>query len=192
MVKLTKIYTRGGDQGDTSLSDGSRRRKDDPRITAYGSVDELNAAVGIARLAAPSVIDDMLAHIQNDLFDLGADLSTPSKDSEDDFKPSDTVLRIADTQIIRLELEIDAVNAGLKTLTSFILPGGTPTAAHLHLARTICRRAERDTITASDQTDINPAAVRYLNRLSDHLFVLARLTNNGGKDDVLWVPGANR
>ena len=188
MVKLTKIYTRGGDKGQTSLAGGKRVEKDDARVTAYGTVDEANATIGIARLHTSGDADAMLSRIQNDMFDVGADLATPG----DDFEPSDMTLRATDAQVTRLEEEIDALNAGLADLTSFILPGGSPASAHLHLARTIVRRAERAAITASKADAINPTAIKYLNRLSDHLFVLARHLNDEGKSDVLWVPGANR
>ena len=187
MVKLTRIYTRGGDGGETSLVDGSRLAKDTARIAAYGTVDEANAVIGIARLHTDGDPDAMLARIQNDLFDLGADLATPGTEFADT-----PALRIVDTQIDRLEREIDAMNETLEPLTSFILPGGSPAAAHLHLARTTVRRAERLMVTAARDDTINPAAIRYANRLSDHLFVLARVLNDGGKGDVLWVPGANR
>lgn len=192
MVKLTKIYTRGGDNGQTSLADGTRRRKDEARIAAYGTVDEANATIGLARLATQSepdgTADAMLMRIQNDLFDVGADLATPG----DDFEPSEMVLRTVQPQIDRLEAEIDSMNADLAPLTSFILPGGSAASAHLHLARTVVRRAERLAVTASEDEPINPAAIKYLNRLSDHLFVLARRLNNNGANDVLWVPGGNR
>lgn len=188
MVKLTKIYTRGGDDGKTSLSDGQRLYKDSLRVAAYGTVDEANSAIGIARLAASGVADEMLSRIQNDMFDVGADLATPG----DDFTPSQMVLRATDSQVERLEQEIDTINATLADLTSFILPGGSAASAYLHLARTIVRRAERDAITASKDEPINPIAIKYLNRLSDHLFVLARHLNNDGADDILWVPGATR
>ncbi len=188
MVKLTKIYTRGGDQGQTSLADGARLAKDAVRIAAYGTVDETNAAIGLARLHAEGEADRMLARIQNDLFDLGADLATPGGD----FAASSQSLRIIDAQVDRLEQEIDAMNAELSPLTSFILPGGSPLAASLHLARTICRRAERLIVEAARTEAINPAAIRYANRLSDHLFVMGRYHNNRGRDDVLWVPGDNR
>lgn len=188
MVKLTKIYTRGGDAGQTSLVDGSRLDKDAARIEAYGTVDEANAAIGMVRLHTVGDSDAMLMRIQNDLFDLGADFATPG----DDFTPSEMVLRITDSQVERLEQEIDTMNENLEPLTSFILPGGTAAAAHLHLARTVVRRSERLAVTAAKDTALNPAGIRYLNRLSDHLFVLGRILNDGGKADVLWVPGANR
>lgn len=187
MVKLTKIYTRGGDAGETSLSDGSRLAKNDPRVAAYGDVDELNAIVGLARLHATGAADEMLARIQHDLFDLGADLSTPIVEA-----PKHPPLRILDRQVERLEREIDTLGTALTTLNSFVLPGGTPLAAQLHLARTVARRAERLAITLADREEINPAALRYLNRLSDHLFQLARHANDDGKVDVLWQPGINR
>lgn len=187
MVKLTKIYTRGGDAGETSLVDGSRHRKDTPRITAYGTVDEANAAIGLARLHTTGTADDMLSRIQNDLFDLGADLATPGEDFTDP-----KALRISDSQVDRLEQEIDQLNTELQPLESFVLPGGTPAAAYLHLARTIVRRAERLAISARADGPLNPAAIRYLNRLSDHLFVLGRWLNDKGAGDILWTPGANR
>ncbi len=188
MVKLTKIYTRGGDGGETSLSDGTRLYKDSARVAAYGTVDEANCVIGIVRLSTSGDADAMLSRIQNDMFDVGADLATPG----DDFTPSQMVLRTTDGQVIRLEQEIDAINASLADLTSFILPGGSAASAYLHLARTVVRRAERDAITASQHEPINPIAIKYLNRLSDHLFVLARHLNNNGADDILWVPGATR
>jgi len=184
MVKLTKIYTRGGDKGETSLGDGARIAKHDLRVAAYGSVDETNATIGLARLHTSGELDVMLARIQNDLFDLGADLCRPGEGGE--------ALRINDAQVVRLEAEIDAMNAQLAALTSFILPGGSAASAHLHLARTVSRRAERLVSELASREAINPAALRYINRLSDHLFQLARMANDGGKDDVLWTPGANR
>jgi cob(I)alamin adenosyltransferase len=187
MVTLTKIYTRGGDKGETSLGDGRRVAKHDLRVAAYGTVDETNAVVGLARLHTEGDADDMLARIQNDLFDLGADLCTPETG-----RKAEGALRIVDAQVDRLEKEIDAINAGLRPLTSFILPGGSPAAAHLHLARTVSRRAERLICELAESEPVNTAAVRYINRLSDHLFVLARHLNNGGTNDVLWVPGGNR
>jgi cob(I)alamin adenosyltransferase len=188
MVKLTRIYTRGGDAGETSLADGSRVAKNDLRVAAYGTVDEANAAIGLARLHAAPEADAMLARIQNDLFDLGADLATP----EGEGKRNSGALRIVAAQVTRLEHEIDAMNAALKPLDSFILPGGAPCAAYLHLARTVTRRAEREAVALVAFTAVNPDAVRYLNRLSDHLFVLARHVNDKGAADVLWRPGANR
>lgn len=190
MVVLNKIYTRTGDQGDTALSDGSRRAKDDARVTAYGTVDELNAVLGLAGLTAGGDLAARLAAIQNDLFDLGADLSRP--DMARDGEAGYPVLRVIAAQVERLEAEIDAMNADLEPLRSFILPGGTALAAHLHLARTVARRAERAAVTLAQGEEANPVAIRYLNRLSDWLFVAARQANDGGRADVLWVPGANR
>ena len=187
MVRLTRIYTRGGDGGETSLGDGSRVRKHALRVAAYGTVDEANAAIGIACLHADAEADAMLGHIQNDLFDLGADLCTPEGG-----RRGAGALRITAAQVERLEHEIDAMNAGLRPLDSFILPGGTAAAAHLHLARTVTRRAERLVSELAQAEPINPEALRYLNRLSDHLFVLGRRVNDNGARDVLWVPGANR
>ena len=193
MVQLTKIYTRGGDAGETSLGDGSRVAKHSSRVIAYGTVDEANAALGLARVEiarAPTPepqMDALLGRIQNDLFDLGADLCTPEEGSR-----AEGALRIAGEQVDRLESEIDDINAALDPLESFILPGGTPVAAQLHMARTVARRAERLVTALSAEEAVNPNAVKYLNRLSDLLFVLSRAANNGGKDDVLWVPGANR
>jgi cob(I)alamin adenosyltransferase len=186
MVQLTRIYTRGGDKGETSLGDGTRVAKDDARVAAYGTVDEANAAVGLARLHTAGEADAMLARIQNDLFDLGADLCRPGVEG------GETTLRVVDAQVTRLEREIDALNAKLAPLKSFVLPGGTAAAAALHLARTVVRRAERLAVALARSEAVNPAAVRYLNRLSDHLFVLSRHVNDDGARDVLWVPGANR
>lgn len=188
MVVLNKIYTRTGDKGDTALGNGARVAKFSPRVTAYGTVDETNATVGLARLHAAGEMDAALARIQNDLFDLGADLCRPemSKDAEAGYP----VLRVVASQVDRLEAEIDAMNAPLAALRSFILPGGTALAAHLHLCRTVSRRAERLTVELSSVEEVNEAAVRYLNRLSDWFFVAARVANEGR--DVLWVPGANR
>jgi cob(I)alamin adenosyltransferase len=196
MVKLNKIYTRTGDDGTTGLVGGERIRKDSARVSAYGTVDEANSALGLARLHATGEALAILGRIQNDLFDLGADLATPG----DDFRPGAPQpewppLRIVQSQIDRLEAEIDAMNAALAPLNSFILPGGTALSAHLHLARTIVRRAERDAVTAAAGEPVNPAAITYLNRLSDHLFVMARHCNRseaGGEGDILWVPAANR
>lgn len=193
MVKLTKIYTRGGDKGDTSLGDGSRVRKYALRVAAYGSLDEANAAVGLARLHTPQLPDDgasdaMLARIQNDLFDLGADLCTPTQAGES----AESALRVVQAQVDRLEREIDAMNVALKPLESFVLPGGSPAAAALHLARTIVRRAEREIAELAEREAVNPLALIYANRLSDHLFVLSRHVNAFAKGDVLWTPGANR
>jgi cob(I)alamin adenosyltransferase len=187
MVRLTRIYTRGGDAGETSLGDGSRVKKHSLRVEAFGTVDEANATVGLARLQAEGEADAMLARIQNDLFDLGADLCTP-----EDGRRAEGALRIAAPQVERLEREIDAMNAELKPLDSFILPGGTPCGAALHLARTVARRAERLVVALADEETLNPEAVKYLNRLSDHLFVLSRWVNDRGTRDVLWIPGANR
>lgn len=190
MVKLTRIYTRGGDQGQTSLGDGARVAKDDARVGAYGAVDEANACVGLARLhsADQAQIDAMLMRIQNDLFDLGADLCTPESDEPPKYPP----LRIVPAQVERLEREIDAMNAELEPLNSFILPGGSSLAAHLHLARTVARRAEREMVGLARAEQINTEAIKYINRLSDHLFVLARYANGLGKADILWVPGQTR
>ncbi len=183
MVRLNRIYTRTGDDGTTGLVDGSRRSKADARLQVVGSVDELNAAIGMARLHA-GPLEPALARIQNDLFDLGADLATPGV--------IEGALRIIETQVERLEAEIDAATAELAPLTSFILPAGTSTATALHLARTICRRAERDGVAAvAAGEELSGPAMRYINRLSDLLFVLARLANRA-QGDVLWVPGANR
>jgi cob(I)alamin adenosyltransferase len=187
MVTLNRIYTKTGDKGDTALGDGSRRPKNDLRIAAYGTVDEANCAVGLARLHTDGELDAMLSRIQNDLFDLGADLCAP-----EDGRRGGERLRIADSQVERLEREIDAMNEGLKPLTSFVLPGGTPAAAQLHLARAIARRAERLIVELSQKETVSAIAIRYINRLSDHLFVASRLANDGGAKDVLWIPGANR
>jgi cob(I)alamin adenosyltransferase len=185
MVRLTRIYTRGGDKGETSLGDGSRVPKQALRVGAFGTVDEANAALGLARLHAEGEVDEALARIQNDLFDLGADLCTPEGSREG-------ALRILAVQVERLEREIDDWNAKLSPLDSFVLPGGTPLAAHLHLARTIVRRAERLVAELQTAERVNPQALKYLNRLSDHLFVLSRHANDGGRRDVLWRPGAHR
>ncbi len=187
MVRLTRIYTRGGDAGGTSLGDGARVPKHALRVAAYGTVDEANAALGIARLHADAAADEMLGRIQNDLFDLGADLCTPEGG-----RRGAGALRIAAAQVERLEREIDAMNAALAPLDSFVLPGGTVAAAHLHLARTVTRRAERLVSELAGVEQVNPEALKYLNRLSDHLFVLGRRVNNSGALDVLWIPGANR
>ena len=185
MVKLTRIYTRGGDKGETSLGGGRRVAKHDIRVAAYGAVDEANAAVGMALLQASGDEDEMLRRIQDDLFDLGADLCRPGTDAE-------VALRITQSQVDRLETEIDRINADLSSLDSFVLPGGTPLAAYLHLARTLTRRAEREMTALAAVEPVNPLAIRYINRLSDHLFVLSRQANDGGAADVLWTPGANR
>ena len=187
MVRLTKIYTRGGDSGETSLGDGVRVPKHALRVEAYGTVDEANAAIGLARLHAHDEADSVLARIQNDLFDLGADLCRPEEG-----RKAQGALRVAAAQVARLEAEIDALNAGLAPLESFVLPGGTPAAAHLHLARTVTRRAERLAVALAAEEPVNPEAVKYLNRLSDLLFVLSRHCNERGARDVLWTPGANR
>ena len=187
MVTLTKIYTKGGDRGRTSLGDGARVPKHDLRVAAYGTVDEANAVIGLARLHTEALADAMLARIQNDLFDLGADLCRPGDD------PAEAeVLRIQPQQVQRLEDEIDALNLGLKPLNSFVLPGGRPAAAYLQQARTVERRAERLTTQLAERAAVSPVAIQYLNRLSDHLFVLARHLNDQGAADVLWVPGAHR
>ncbi|HEY1606477.1 MAG TPA: cob(I)yrinic acid a,c-diamide adenosyltransferase [Allosphingosinicella sp.] len=189
MVRLNKIYTRTGDQGETGLADGARIAKDHPRAQAMGDVDEANSAIGIAALhVREEGRRATLRRIQNELFDLGADLATPGED----FAPSDMVLRIVQPQIDRLEREIDAMNEALAPLRSFILPGGGGGAAHLHLARTIVRRAERSAVAAAREANLNPLALVYLNRLSDHLFVLARLVAAGEGGDILWHPGATR
>ena len=192
MVVLNKIYTRTGDDGTTALGTGERRKKYDLRIAAYGTVDELNAAIGLARLHAAQApaIDAVLARVQNDLFDLGADLCSPDKGKG----PQGARLTVTDLQVGRLEQEIDAFNANLAPLRSFILPGGTPGAAYLHLARTVCRRAERLVVELADKSgeSVSPAVVKYLNRLSDLLFVTSRALNDNGAQDVLWVPGQNR
>lgn len=190
MVVLNKIYTRTGDAGDTALGNGARVAKHDRRVEAYGTVDETNAALGLARLHASGTMDAQLALIQNDLFDLGADLCRPEmyKDAEAEHPP----LRISDAQTIRLENEIDTMNASIDPLRSFILPGGTPLAAHLHLCRTVSRRAERLATELASHEAVNPGVIRYLNRLSDWFFVAARSANDDGRGDVLWVPGANR
>jgi cob(I)alamin adenosyltransferase len=193
MVKLTKIYTRGGDAGETSLVDGARVPKHDLRVAAFGTVDEANATLGLVRLHTSGEPDAMLMRIQNDLFDLGADLATPGKvfDKSDANEPQ-WVLRILQTQVDRLETEIDAMNAELAPLNSFVLPGGCVASAYLHLARTIVRRAERLAVEAAATIAVNPIAIKYLNRLSDHHFVMSRYLNDKGGKDVLWVPGANR
>jgi len=189
LVKLNKIYTRTGDGGETGLVDGSRVAKSNPRMAAIGDVDEANSAIGVALLA---ITDEghraILARIQNELFDLGADLATPGED----FTPAEMTLRIVPAQIERLEREIDALNEVMPPLRSFILPGGQPAAAHVHLARAITRRAERALVAAAQEVAINPLALSYVNRLSDLLFVLARAINAAGDGDVLWVPGATR
>ena len=192
MVVLNKIYTKTGDDGTTALGTGERRPKHDPRIEAYGTVDEANAAIGCARLHAGShpVVDAMLARMQNDLFDLGADLATPETAEPPAFEP----LRVSEAQVARIESDIDSLNAHLEPLRSFILPGGSPGAAHLHVARTVMRRAERLMVelTHGRGERVNPHALLYANRASDFLFVASRTLNEGGTSDVLWVPGKNR
>lgn len=191
MVKLNKIYTRTGDDGSTGLVDGSRLSKADQRVQAYGDVDETNAVIGLVRLHTQGTdLENMLSRIQNDLFDLGADLATPlPKDGEAD---SEYALRIVESQTTRLETELDALNADLEPLNSFVLPGGSAASAYLHQARTVCRRAERLCVAFAAQDAVNPHALAYLNRLSDFLFVAARWCNDKGATDVKWVPGDNR
>lgn len=192
MVKLNKIYTRTGDNGTTALVSGPRRVKHDLRIEAYGTIDETNSVIGMARLhtAGLEPLDGMLERIQNDLFDLGADLATPDTGEKPEWEP----LRIVAAQVKRVEEDIDLLNGGLEPLTSFVLPGGSPAAAHLHLARTVARRAERVIVALSrmEEEVINSEVIQYVNRLSDFLFVAARVCNNQGRTDVLWVPGKNR
>ncbi len=190
MVVLNKIYTRTGDKGSTALGDGTRVAKHSARVAAYGTTDETNACVGLARLHAAGEMDHALTRIQNDLFDLGADLCRP--EMEKDARAEHPPLRITDAQTERLEQEIDAMNAHLSPLRSFVLPGGSPLAAHLHLCRTVSRRAERLAVELAETEAVNPAAIRFLNRLSDWFFVAARVANDQGATDVLWVPGANR
>jgi len=192
MVRLTKIYTKTGDAGETGLGDGSRISKASWRVRAIGAVDETNAAIGIARLDAEGDADKMLARIQNDLFDLGADLCVPEDGRKAPSSGERGRLRVSEAQVERLEREIDAMNEMLEPLTSFVLPGGTALAAHLHLARTIARRAETAMVALAEREKINDAAMRYINRLSDHLFVMARTANKDGMGDVLWVPGKTR
>lgn len=187
MVVLNRIYTRTGDGGETALGNGARVAKFALRVSAYGTVDETNATIGVARLHAGGEADTALARIQNDLFDLGADLCTPEVEGD-----TASRLRIAAAQVLRLEAEIDVMNAGLRPLRSFVLPGGTALAAQLHVCRTVCRRAERLVVELAGAETVNAEAVRYLNRLSDWLFVASRTANDGGEADVLWVPGANR
>lgn len=187
MVRLSKIYTRGGDGGETSLAGGLRVPKHSARTTAYGTVDETNAVVGVVRQHTSGPADEMLARIQHDLFDLGADIARPG-DSFDN--PEE--LRMIEAQVDRLEAEIDAMNENLEALTSFTLPGGTPASAALHMARTVARRAEREITELMEREPANPVALKYMNRLSDHFFVLSRHLNEDGKRDVLWLPGANR
>jgi len=193
MVVLNKIYTRTGDAGLTALGTGERVPKHSARIAAYGTVDETNALIGVARLHAQAAhpdVDAMLGRIQNDLFDLGADLCVPDRGA----KPEHEQLRVTDAQVKRLEEEIDAMNSQLRPLRSFVLPGGTPGAAALHVARTVCRRAERLMVELAAQPDepVGAPALKYINRLSDYLFVASRYVNDRGERDVLWVPGQNR
>ncbi|MCB1365195.1 MAG: cob(I)yrinic acid a,c-diamide adenosyltransferase [Rhodobacteraceae bacterium] len=190
MVVLNKIYTRAGDSGETALGTGERVAKYALRVAAYGTTDELNAFVGVARLEADGETDSALARIQNDLFDLGADLCRPEmeKDASADHPP----LRVIAAQVDRLEAEIDTMNANLAPLRSFVLPGGARLAAQLHVCRTVARRAERASVELAASEPVNPAVSKYLNRLSDWFFVAARMANDGGESDVLWVPGANR
>ncbi|HKG84209.1 MAG TPA: cob(I)yrinic acid a,c-diamide adenosyltransferase [Beijerinckiaceae bacterium] len=190
MVALNRIYTRTGDKGTTGLASGERRKKHDLRVEAYGTVDETNACVGLARLHAEGEVDAMLSRIQNELFDLGADLATPETEKPLPYEP----LRILDAQVERLEREIDRLNEALSPLRSFVLPGGSPAAAALHLARTVCRRAERLVVALAEKPGeaVSPAAIKYLNRLSDFLFVASRFVNDRGGGDVLWVPGKTR
>jgi cob(I)alamin adenosyltransferase len=198
MVVLNRIYTRTGDDGTTALGSGERRPKYDLRVAAYGTVDETNAAIGVVRLHLKDAreLDAMLGLIQNDLFDLGADLAVPQRQDKDTGKDKHRAerLRVLSSQVERLERDIDSLNAKLTPLTSFVLPGGTPAAAYLHLARTICRRAERTIVelAAAPDEPVNDAAIHYVNRLSDFLFVASRAENNNGAGDVLWVPGQNR
>jgi cob(I)alamin adenosyltransferase len=187
MVQLTRIYTRGGDKGKTSLGTGQRVAKFNPRVCAYGTVDEANAALGVARLHVSPEVDTLLERIQNDLFDVGADLCTPEQE-EPPFPP----LRVTTPQLDWLEEQIDRVNANLQPLKTFVLPGGSAAAAYLHMARTVVRRAERDVSFLASEEEINAETVRYLNRLSDLLFVLARHANDDGNGDELWKPGAHR
>jgi cob(I)alamin adenosyltransferase len=201
MVKLTRIYTKGGDKGETSLGRGERVAKHDPRVEAYGTVDEANSVIGLARAAVERTlkndahrahVDEMLKRIQNDLFDLGADLCTP--DQGKGKGPGGARLAVTDAQVTRLEQEIDTLNEDLAPLRSFVLPGGTPAAAALHLARTVCRRGERMMVELSDRPgeEVSAAALKYVNRLSDFLFVAGRFLNRKGTNDILWVPGQNR
>lgn len=188
MVKLNKIYTRTGDQGTTGLVDGSRVAKDALRMAAIGDVDELNCTLGTVALHLEGDALARVRMIQNDLFDLGADLATPGED----FTPGEMTLRIVAAQVDRLEAELDAMNAHLLPLTSFILPGGSAAGAALHIARATCRRAERTAVSASQSVPLNPEALKYINRLSDYLFVMGRAVNNNGAEDILWVPGGSR
>ena len=188
MVKLNRIYTRTGDDGTTGLVGGARRSKADLRVEAYGAVDEANAAIGLARLHTTGELDTILSRVQNDLFDLGADLATPETDEEPDYPP----LRIVASQVRRVEADIDGLNERLAPLKSFVLPGGTAAAAALHIARTVSRRGERVMVALAARETVNPEALKYINRVSDLLFVAARAANGNGAADVLWVPGQNR
>ena len=183
-IRIDRVVTKGGDTGETSLGSGERVPKHALRVEAYGTVDEANAAIGVLRLHANAAADEMLARIQNDLFDVGSDLCVPGEAGDR--------LRVTDTPILRLEAEVTAMTATLPVLDSFVLPGGTPAAAHAHVARTVVRRAERLVVRLSREEVVNPAVLRLLNRLSDHLFVLGRVLNDHGAADVMWVPGANR
>lgn len=190
MVVLNKIYTKTGDAGETALGNGSRVAKHSLRVTSYGTVDELNANLGVARLHAEGDFDQQLSMIQNDLFDLGADLCRP--DMEKDAQAEYPVLRMTDAQVARLETELDEMTQAVEPLRSFILPGGSALAANLHMCRTVARRAERLAVELATVESVNPAAVKYLNRLSDWFFQASRIANDDGRNDVLWVPGANR
>jgi len=188
MVILNKIYTKTGDAGDTALGTGTRVSKDDARIWSYGTVDEVNAIIGIAKLHTEGILDEMLGRIQNDLFDLGADLCTPDTGEKLEYEP----LRMVAAQVTRLENEIDQLNADLEPLNSFVLPGGTPASAYLHQARTVARRAERLMVRLRESEKVSDPAIQYINRLSDFLFVAARWANEKGAADIKWTPGANR
>jgi cob(I)alamin adenosyltransferase len=189
MVYLSKIYTRSGDQGETMLGDGTRVSKDDPRVSAYGTVDELNAALGVViALTGQSELSTNLRAVQNDLFDIGADLCVPPTQGE----PEGKRLRVTSHQVERLEKEIDRLNEQLAPLTSFVLPGGSVTSAWCHFARTVCRRAERDVVALARTGEVNAQVIAYINRLSDYLFVAARVANDGGRTDELWTPGKSR
>jgi cob(I)alamin adenosyltransferase len=192
MVFLSRIYTKSGDQGETGLGDGSRVSKDNPRVIAYGEVDELNSALGLLLAQVPQFVEaDLLRSIQNDLFDVGADLCVPQTEGEAS-ESGGRVLRVSEAEVTRLEQAIDRLNAPLQPLKSFVLPGGTPASAWLHLGRTVCRRAERAVVTLMKTEKVNAQALIYLNRLSDLLFVMARVANDQGKTDVLWEPGKSK
>ena len=191
MVKLNKIYTRTGDDGSTGLVDGSRTSKNSARMEAIGAVDETNSAIGLLVTQLHAINAEVVHRFQNDLFDLGADLATPADDG-DEFEPSDMVLRIVPAQVEHVEHSIDALNEHLQPLTSFVLPGGTEAAAQAHIARASARRAERAMVALAQEERVNPAALAYINRLSDYLFVLARSLNDHGRGDICWKPGANR